>query len=122
MKALNSNRRNPLLASARITHLLHATRREDDFAWMLQKLGVYFKRECIIGGITVDFFLPFYNMVVEIDGKQHSIGERKLRDEKRDRWLMKRGYKVLRLQNRDVRKDGGEKAFVSALPSKYAPF
>lgn len=56
----------------------------------------------------VDFYLPKYNVVIEVDGKQHS--ENKNYDSIRTRKLKEIGVrKVLRFKNEDFRTIPGQK-------------
>ena len=59
-----------------------------------RRLGVRFKRQEPVGPFVVDFVCPAVRLVVEVDGPQHS----KQVDAARDRYLMDRGYRVLRLR------------------------
>ena len=59
-----------------------------------RRLGVRFKRQVPIGPYVVDFLCPAARLVVEVDGPQH----RPETDAPRDRFLMDRGYRVLRLR------------------------
>ncbi len=63
-------------------------------------LGLKFKRQKPIGPYIVDFACPALRLVIEIDGGQHS--EEAEYDRRRDAWLHKRGYTVLRFWNNEV--------------------
>jgi len=63
------------------------------------RLGVRFRRQHPIGPYIVDFFCPSRRLIVEIDGGQHSGSAH---DERRDFWLTRQGYQVLRFWNADV--------------------
>ncbi|MGA2467088.1 MAG: DUF559 domain-containing protein [Thermodesulfobacteriota bacterium] len=62
--------------------------------------GVKFRRQQPIGRYIVDFVSFEKNIVIEIDGGQHSVG--KDRDEERDNWLGVQGFKVLRFWNNKI--------------------
>ena len=62
--------------------------------------GVKFRRQQPIGRYIVDFVSFEKNIVIEIDGGQHSVG--KDRDEERDNWLGVQGFKVLRFWNNEI--------------------
>jgi very-short-patch-repair endonuclease len=64
--------------------------------------GLSFRRQTPIGPYIADFICHAARVVVEIDGETHDFEERQRRDAKRDRWLMSRGYVVLRFTNDDV--------------------
>ena len=65
-----------------------------------QLQGLKFRRQEPIGKYVVDFVCYQKRIVVEVDGGQHSKESSK--DEERDRWFQKEGYKVLRFWNNDV--------------------
>lgn len=53
-------------------------------------------------GYIVDFFLPEYNMIVECDGERwHKEGNS--HDRKRDKFLEKKGYIILRFKGEEIR-------------------
>jgi very-short-patch-repair endonuclease len=54
------------------------------------------------GFCIADFYLPEFNMVVEIDGKYHETAKQKIRDHFKDKYYAKRKMKVLRIKNEDV--------------------
>ncbi|MBN1608265.1 MAG: DUF559 domain-containing protein [Polyangiaceae bacterium] len=58
-------------------------------------LGVAFRRQTVIGEYVVDFVAPAARLVVEVDGGAHV--DRARADARRDRALVKLGYRVLRL-------------------------
>jgi very-short-patch-repair endonuclease len=59
-------------------------------------LGVWFKRQVVIGRFIVDFCAPAARVVVEVDGGYHS--QRRKADARRDRALARLGYHVVRLE------------------------
>jgi very-short-patch-repair endonuclease len=61
------------------------------------RLGARFIRQAPIGGRYVaDLLAPACKLVVEIDGPYHS--RRRPADARRDEWLGRAGYRVLRLE------------------------
>jgi very-short-patch-repair endonuclease len=58
------------------------------------------RRQHPIGPYIVDFVFLEKKLIVELDGGQHQI--RQAADKKRDIWLNREGYKVLRFWNNDV--------------------
>ncbi|WP_398470304.1 endonuclease domain-containing protein [Tardiphaga sp.] len=58
-----------------------------------------FRRQVPIGPWVVDFVSFERRLIVEADGSQHAESER---DEKRDRDLTERGFRVLRFWNNDI--------------------
>jgi len=62
--------------------------------------GYRFRRQVPIGSYIVDFFCPGRQLIVELDGGQHS--KQIAYDENRTQWLESRGYRVMRFWNNDV--------------------
>ena len=69
---------------------------------LLCRLPVPVKRQKVIGRYIVDFYIPEYKVVIEIDGKQHSYPENRIADVERDKYLSELGILVLRYKNIDV--------------------
>ncbi|HHT9134933.1 MAG TPA: endonuclease domain-containing protein [Candidatus Avalokitesvara rifleensis] len=65
-----------------------------------QLKGLKFRRQHPIGSYIVDFACLDKQVVIELDGGQHTVNGN--RDKERDRRLEKEGYKVLRFWNNDV--------------------
>jgi|SRR5947208_520326 len=61
--------------------------------------GFKFVRQEAIGPFIVDFICREKNLVVEVDGGQHSENPE---DNRRDGYLNRQGYRVLRFWNNDV--------------------
>jgi very-short-patch-repair endonuclease len=59
------------------------------------RLGLSFRRQVPIGPYIVDFLAPRERLIVEVDRGYHT--ERASADQRRQRWLEKQGYRVLRL-------------------------
>jgi very-short-patch-repair endonuclease len=60
-----------------------------------------FRRERPIGPYIVDFVCLERRLIVELDGGQHAE-DRKSYDERRDAYLRRAGYRVLRIWNNEV--------------------
>ena len=77
---------------------------EEKHLWydFLKKLPFSVKRQKSIENYIVDFYIPKYKTVIEIDGIQHKKEENEKADRKRDEFLVKMGIKVLRYSNSDV--------------------
>jgi very-short-patch-repair endonuclease len=58
-----------------------------------------FRRQAPVGPYIVDFLCVPHRLVVEVDGSQHAESRR---DEARDVWLMREGYRVLRVWNNEA--------------------
>ncbi len=46
-----------------------------------------------------DFYLPEYNMIIELDGGYHTLENQKVKDRKKNKYFKKLGYIVCRLKN-----------------------
>ena len=61
-------------------------------------MRLQFRRQVVLGRYIADFFAAEVKLVVEVDGGYHGrLRERS--DERRDRWLQRQGYTVLRLSD-----------------------
>ncbi len=63
------------------------------------RLGVRFRRQEPIGRFIADFVCLKFKLIVEADGAPHESSES---DERRDEYLGRLGYTVLRFENRDI--------------------
>ena len=68
--------------------------------WPMQ--GTHFRRQVPIGPYVADFACMAAQLIVEVDGSQHGVGENVARDEARTRWLEAAGYRVIRFWNNDL--------------------
>jgi very-short-patch-repair endonuclease len=67
----------------------------------LRQVGGYkFRRQRPIGPYFVDFICLEKRVVIEVDGGQHS--EQRSYDDRRDAWLKKEGFRVLRFWDHEV--------------------
>jgi len=76
--------------------------------WRLRELspnGSHFRRQATIGPYFADFACHTTKLVIEIDGGQHGQAAQFKRDVKRDAYLRRNGYRVLRFWNNDVREN-----------------
>lgn len=67
-----------------------------------KKLAYKFRRQFGIDGCIVDFCCYPLRLVIELDGPIHDNDYNRYKDRRRDGWLRKRGYVVLRFSNDDV--------------------
>lgn len=68
----------------------------------LESLSIEYIQEHTFSGwnYPVDFFLPKYNIVIEVDGEYwHSKQSIKDRDKRKTDWLISKGYKVFRISD-----------------------
>lgn len=85
-------------------------------------LGVKFRRQFAIGDYIVDFCSLEKRVVIELDGGQHQ--QSKEADVARDKFLVERGYSVLRFWNHDVlenTKSVLEKIYTKISPTQPPP-
>ena len=66
------------------------------------QLGVPFRRQHIIGEYIADFVSLPAKIIIELDGRYHSLPEQQISDEERTQWLEQHGFKVIRFTNEQV--------------------
>src|SRR5258708_30737666 len=64
--------------------------------------GCKFRRQVALGNYIVDFVCLDRRVIVERDGGQHNEPNRKAYDSRRDAWLRREGFEVLRFWNSAV--------------------
>ena len=62
--------------------------------------GYKFRRQYPIGNYIADFVCVSLKLIIELDGGQHA--DQQIYDKKREQYLEKQGYKVIRFWNNDV--------------------
>lgn len=77
---------------------------EDMLARELWKKGLQFLRCVNVYGYSVDFLLPRYRVILEVDGLVHFREEVSEKDLDKLRRLEDKGYRVYRIDARDVRR------------------
>jgi very-short-patch-repair endonuclease len=96
------------LGKCRITLRNNLTSAEASL-WNLLKCrqvsGYKFRRQQSIGNYIVDFCCPKAMLVIELDGNIHGEYSQIIKDELRDNYLTKLGYKILRFENKRVFQD-----------------
>jgi very-short-patch-repair endonuclease len=104
-------RANPTDAEKRLWSILRAKRLCD----------YKFKRQVVLDYYIADFVNFEYRVIVEADGSQHADNKY---DEKRDAYLKRQGFKVIRFWNCDALKETGAvaEAVLFALTSPPSPF
>lgn len=82
------------------------TNPEKVFQYILDQLGVKYKFQFIVypekSFFILDFFIPEYNLIIEVDGKHHYTQEGLTKDSERDNLLVAMGYTVKRFKNDEV--------------------
>src|SRR5262245_28186750 len=67
-----------------------------------QILGLQFYRQKPLGNYIVDFYAPAADLVVEVDGAQHTESPQAERDRERTAYLEQVGLRVLRYNDRQI--------------------
>lgn len=67
-----------------------------------QLKGYQFYRQKIIGDYIVDFYCPRANLIIEFDGGQHYTEESIKKDSRRDNYLKRQRYIVLRFSDKEI--------------------
>jgi very-short-patch-repair endonuclease len=67
-----------------------------------QLKGYKFRRQAAIGDYVVDFVCFSHDLVIELDGGQHSAESARRYDLLRTAWLESQGFRVLRYWNHQV--------------------
>ena len=77
---------------------------EEKHLWydFLKRLPFNVRRQHNIENYIVDFYIAKEKIVIELDGRQHTLPEQKEADRKRDETLKALGITVLRYRNEDV--------------------
>jgi very-short-patch-repair endonuclease len=65
--------------------------------------GLHFRRQQIIDGFIADFYCHAARLVIEVDGEIHQ--KQAEYDTERDRILLARGLRLLRIRNEEVRQN-----------------
>lgn len=70
---------------------------------VLESLGIMFEFQKVFDRAIVDFYIPNGKKIIEADGDYwHSIPEVKERDKRRDYFLKRKGYCILRLSETEI--------------------
>ena len=102
VSARNQLARHNLLLQRAAQHRANPTPAER-VLWSLlraKQCGAWFRRQHVLGEFMVDFVALTPRVVVEVDGSAHR--SRATADARRDRWLARHGYRVLRVSNAEV--------------------
>ncbi len=98
-----NEKRNPVLTS-NAQGLRRDMTKEERHLWydFLKTLPFPVHRQKVIGWYIADFYIAQAHLVIELDGAQHGEEEQLAEDQKRDRFMMDQGIKVLRYTNVDI--------------------
>ena len=64
-----------------------------------------FRHQHPVGPFVADFYCPARKLIIEVDGVAHEMGDNPQRDERRNVWMGKRGYRVIRIPAAEVMAD-----------------
>lgn len=67
-----------------------------------KSLGVKVRRQVVIVGYIIDFYIPACSLAIEIDGSIHDHPAVSERDRHRSKHIENMGVRVIRFSNRDV--------------------
>jgi len=91
----------------RAKELRHKMTQEEKILWQHlranQLNGLHFRRQQIIDGFIADFYCHAARLVIEVDGEIHQ--QQAEYDAERDRVLLARGLRLLRIKNEEVRQN-----------------
>lgn len=73
--------------------------------------GTRFIRQCSVGKYNVDFYCPELKLAIELDAE--SYNESSKYDTERERFLLSKGIRILRLKNEELKKALTE--FISSI-------
>ncbi|WP_068072835.1 endonuclease domain-containing protein [Novosphingobium lentum] len=76
----------------------------------MRPAGLKFRNQHPVAGMVVDFYCASRQLVVEIDGISHDMGDNPVRDLRRDAFLQSLGYRVVRILAADVLRDPADVA------------
>jgi len=78
----------------------------------------HFRRQVQLGPFYADFASHRARLVVEIDGSQHFTDDEQAYDKRRDAFMHRQGYRVVRFNTLDVAKnlEGVHAAIAALLP------
>jgi very-short-patch-repair endonuclease len=90
------------LSKARARHMRKVMTPAERALWYALRnsrfMGLKVRRQVPIGPFIADFYCAEHRLIIEADG----FGHGSVRDVARDAWLASKGFRVLRLWNRDV--------------------
>jgi very-short-patch-repair endonuclease len=91
----------------RAKELRHQMTQEEKILWQYLRAnrlnGLHFRRQQIIDGFIADFYCHAARLVIEVDGEIHQ--QQAEYDAERDRVLLARGLRLLRIKNEEVKQN-----------------
>ena len=98
------------------------TQSEDILSQEMLKCHVEFVPQFTIKGRCFDFKIYHYPVLVEIDGEIHNSPQKRINDYRKDRYVQRRGYKVLRFSNDEVKENVKRVVWEIRTTVKYSGF
>lgn len=74
----------------------HPTLTENAVCDVLQNYGIRYSEQYVIYPYIVDFYLPRYKAIIEVDGKVHN--DTGVYDDRRSEYLTRKGYTLYRIE------------------------
>lgn len=87
--------------------------------------NTHFRRQVPLGPFVADFVCLGHRLIIEVDGDQHGTDEALAYDTRRDAYLKREGFRLLRFSNREVMTeldavlDTIHAALVATTPTPY---
>jgi very-short-patch-repair endonuclease len=87
-----------------------------------KQTGFHWRKQHPAGEYELDFYCDRAKLCVEVDGEAHERGDRPRKDARRDRWLLTRGIRTLRVPAQEILTNlDGVLALIGAIARKRAP-
>lgn len=78
------------------------TKAEGILAEALHKARISVISQHEVGGRSFDFKVEHYPILIEVDGRIHLTAQKRFLDYRKDRFVQRRGFKVLRFTNTEI--------------------
>ena len=102
---LYAERAEYILLKERAREMRHNPTEAESALWGIlrnKQLGYKFHRQYVVETYIVDFVCLDKLLIVELDGKYHSLSEQKERDKARENRLSQLGFRILRITNEEL--------------------
>jgi very-short-patch-repair endonuclease len=89
---------------ARLNRLISTAGEKEMWRYLqsFRPAGARFRRQAPIGNYIADFAWSSARIVVEVDGASHESAEQRERDQRKDAFLRREGFRVFRISGNDV--------------------
>ena len=102
---LYAERAEYILLKERAREMRHNPTEAESALWGIlrnKQLGYKFHRQYVVETYIVDFVCLDKLLIIELDGKYHSLSEQKERDKARENRLSQLGFRILRITNEEL--------------------